>query len=89
MTATPSPVFIEWLVGDLQVPCDYMERDWCCKSEAKWALFLACYACGHAQQRLAGTACKDLFVNTEDVVQCPVCEDFDRPKVFLTRIEAL
>lgn len=81
--------FLALIEESLEIPCDYSERDWCCKAEARWVLYMTCGACSHSQARLAGTACKDLFLNTYDVVECPVCGEFGTPREFLRYVEAL
>lgn len=86
---TPSPVYTEWLVGDMGIACDYADNNWCCKGKAEWSLFLVCPKCLFNAVRLAGTGCKDLFMFTENLIECSACGEIDQPKAFMHRIEAL
>ncbi|HET6917265.1 MAG TPA: hypothetical protein VFH56_14320 [Acidimicrobiales bacterium] len=84
-----SHVFVEWLCGSHEIACDYSDRDWCCKSEAKWVLYVACPACTHSQIRLAGTGCKDLFLGADYALECPACGEPEVARKFLSRVEAI
>lgn len=86
---TPSPVYTEWLVGDLQIPCDYSDRDWCGKAHAEWVLFMVCPGCGHNGQRVTGSDCKELMLQSGYCVACPACDLVAEPKDFIKLIEAL
>lgn len=81
--------FFTLLGDDLLPPCEYAHNDFCRKAPAKWILFVSCMDCGFGGTRLAGTDCKDLFLNTADLIECPRCDAVAPPKDFLKRIEAM
>lgn len=81
--------YITYLAGDLQIPCDYGEWDWCCKGEAKWALVVICTACLFSALRLAGDGCKDFLTTTNELMECPKCGDVQTARYFIHQVEAL
>lgn len=85
----PRPDYLTYLVGDLSIPCEYSENPWCPNAEAKWVLLVLCPACGFGGRRLADTHCKDLFINTDDIVECINCGELRPPREFLKDVEAL
>lgn len=88
--ATPSLVFVEWLVGDLQLPCDYSERRWgFSHGPAKWAGFLSPCACGEAGQRLFCEGCYGVFSRDDNCFTC-TCGDVTAPaRHAFSRLERL
>lgn len=90
---TPSPVYTEWTVGELEIPCDYGDDPVlpCPNGAAKWALYLTphseCPGCNGV--RLACDRCKDFRMNFWGV-ECVECGWSIKPaRAAYARIEAL
>lgn len=81
--------YITYLVGDLELPCDYSHNEFCRQGAARWALTVVCPACGFGGIRLAGTDCKDLFLHTEDFIECIRCDEPGPARSFIKYVEAL
>jgi len=87
---TPSPVFTEWTVGDLEIPCDFAEMTAGCPDQpARWVMFVADHGHG-GTARLACDHCKTVRLTTEAGVECIACGHVTVPaRHAYSRIEAL
>lgn len=72
---TPSPVYLEWLVGDIESPCDFGGDGNCDPDPAKWVMHGKCPTCGAGGARLACDGCKTARLQSEDGVECDYCSE--------------
>lgn len=61
------------LIGELEIPCDYSEEEWCPDQAAEWSVLCLCPKCGTHGIRLLCDPCKELLTTTEDGLECPEC----------------
>jgi hypothetical protein len=87
---TPSPVFTEWTVGELEIPCDYAETDIICPDRpARWVMFVEDHGCG-SYVKLACDSCKAFRMTSEAAVECVRCDHVTIPaRHAYSRVEAL
>ena len=87
---TPDVITITEVVGDMNVVCDYAERDWCRKAPAKWIGFLSPCACGAGGQRLICEPCKQILLEADSsCFQCDCGEITAPARLAFSRLERL
>lgn len=74
---TPSPVYVEWLVGDLELPCDfYVDGKVLCQGDAaEWVMYRnPCCPRAATTPALACEVCKGARVQDMIALECHFCK---------------
>lgn len=67
------------IVGDLEIPCDYLDDSTCSKGRAEWVLHRVRCTCGAGGAALACDPCKELRLLSEGSVECGTCGEVTSP----------